>query len=83
MDALPKTNIKAVHDEDLENVLETLGLTSKIRRHEITCNFCGTVITYDNLHSFFPLSGDIKFTCDNPQCIDGLERLLREGEISL
>lgn len=80
---LPKEKIQAVHDEDLEKVLEGLGILNKFKRGELKCKFCNTTITFGNLHSIFPQSGAIKIVCDNSGCVRELHELLRKGEVSL
>ena len=79
----PKEKIRAVHDQDLEKLLESLGILPKFKHGELKCKFCHTTITFDNLHSFFPQSADIKLVCDSSKCVRTLSKLLREGEISL
>lgn len=80
---LPKEKVHAVHDEDLEKILEGLGVLNKFKHGELKCKFCNNTITFNNLHSLFPQSGAIKFVCDDSECVRELSRLLREGEISL
>lgn len=80
---LPKEKIRAVHDENLETVLEGLGIWSQFKRGELKCKFCKNIITLDNLHSIFPQSGAIKMVCENHDCVRELLELLRKGEISL
>ena len=83
IDRLPKETVRAVHDEDLEKILEGLGILNKFKQGELKCKFCNNTITFNNLHSLFPQSGAIKFVCDGSDCVRELSRLLREGEISL
>jgi len=80
---LEKSNIKAIHDEDLEDYLKKLGQLKKIKRGKVKCYFCGEQITLKNLHSIFPLSGDIKFVCDKKECIKKLSKLLDDGKVPL
>lgn len=80
---LPKEKVSVVHDDDLENFLEALGVLGKFQRGELLCKFCKTSITFENLHSVFPQSGDIKIVCDKPDCVRQLSDLLREGKINL
>lgn len=80
---LPKKKIRAVHDQDLEKILEGLGILDKFKRGELKCKFCNITITFDNLHSFFPQSENIKLVCDSSNCVRELSKLLREGEVSL
>ena len=79
----PKEKVRAVHDQDLEKLLDGLGILGKFKHGELQCKFCRGVITFDNLHSIFPQSGDIKFVCDSSKCVRTLSRLLREEEIPL
>ena len=78
-----KNKLKSVHDDDLDVLLEKLGKTGRFKRQKLKCSFCKAVITYENLHSIFPRSGSIKFTCDNPECVVELSALLREGKVSI
>ena len=80
---LPKEKIQAVHDEDLEKILEGLGILNKFKHGELKCKFCSKAITFNNLHSLFPQSGDIKLVCDSTNCVGELSNLLRGGEVSL
>lgn len=78
-----KENIKAIHDDDLEMMLDKLGILKKYRNGELKCNACKSEITFHNLHSLFVDSGNIKFICDNTACIRQLSKLLREGAVSI
>jgi hypothetical protein len=80
---LPKGKVRAVHDQDLEKILDGLAILNEFKRGELKCKFCNNAITFDNLHSFFPQSGSIKFVCDGFSCVQELHKLLREGEVSL
>lgn len=80
---LLKKKIRAVHDQNLEKILEGLNILNKFKRGELKCKFCSGKITFDNLHSFFPQSGDIKLVCDSSNCVRQLSKLLREGKVSL
>lgn len=64
-----KHKINAVHDDDLEKLLEKLGLLDKIKSGQIKCKFTGTIISLNNLYSIFPQSGSIKVVCDSPIAI--------------
>lgn len=80
---LEKSNIKVIHDEDLEDYLEKLGQLKKIKRGKVKCYFCGEQITLENLYSLFPFSGDIKYVCDKKECIKNLSKLLDDGKVPL
>jgi len=78
-----KESIKAIHDQDLEMLLERLGILPKFKNGKLKCKFCKATITSENLHSLFPQSGDIKLVCDRVECVKELSNLLREGKILL
>lgn len=80
---IDKRPMRAVHDDDLDQVLASLGVLSKFRHGSLKCKCCNATITAENLHSFFPQSGSLKFVCDRYSCVRELSRLLREGTVSL
>lgn len=63
-----KETLKAVHDDDLVAFLTKLGLYNKFINGKFKCAFCGDVITWDNLHSLFPDSGQVKWCCVRSEC---------------
>jgi hypothetical protein len=64
--------LRAVHDDDLEEVLADLGLLRKFAEGHLRCFFCGTTVGWENLHALFPLSGDVKASCTRPECVQSL-----------
>ena len=79
---IQKDSILAVHDKDLEDILDGLGILNKLKSGKLKCKFCKNIITLENLHSIFPQSRSIKLVCDNPNCIKELHALLRDGDFS-
>jgi len=71
------SEIKAVHDDDLDNLLQSLGILERINSGKIKCKFCGGVVTKESLHSLFPQSGDVKVVCKSPSCMKSLRDYLR------
>ncbi len=71
---VPNSSIHAVHDDDLADVLEALGLAGAFGRRELRCKFCEVVVDEANLYSIFADSGDIKVVCDKPDCVKALLR---------
>lgn len=62
-------HLKAVHDDDLEAFLRSLGMLGNINAGKVRCSVCGTLITTENLGALYPSSGAIKVLCDLPSCI--------------
>lgn len=61
MNSNNKSKIKAVFDDDLEMLLNELGVLSKFKHGKMKCFFCSIAINNNNLHSIFPDSGAVKF----------------------
>lgn len=80
---LIKKNVKAVYDDEIESFFLNLGLLDKFKNNELKCKFCKNVITFNNFHSIFPQSGDVKLVCDNIKCVEELYKMLREGDINI
>jgi hypothetical protein len=65
----PRQRLQAVHDDDLEQVLQSLGVYNDFVHGRLRCAFCKDVITLQNLHSLFPDSGAVKASCTKPDCV--------------
>lgn len=64
-----KKEIKAVHERDLDILLEKIAKKDDFHAGNIKCKFCKEVITKENLYSLFSESGSVNFICDKPLCI--------------
>ena len=71
-----KYTLNAIHDDELLDLIKKLGLLEKLDKGCLKCKFTGETITFDNLYSIFPESGDIKFVCDTPEAIKLFIRIL-------
>lgn len=63
-----KPNIKFVHDDDLGNYLDSLGIYQDVLAGRYKCMYCGTVIDMNNLEAIVPFEGKIKIICSKPAC---------------
>lgn len=70
--------IQAVHDDDLEMFLKSIGEYERVASGEVKCHFCGCVVNLDNLECIFPYEGDVSYCCSNTVCY---EKLIALGEI--
>jgi hypothetical protein len=61
--------INAVHERDLDNLLQKIGIKEKFEGGAFKCKFCNETITKQNLNSILLESGGINFICDKPACI--------------
>lgn len=69
--------IKAVHEQDLRELLKSLGLSELMAKGELKCDICGAIVNLDNLLCIYPSKDEVKVCCKNPECY---ERVLREAE---
>ena len=75
---MQRNTIKAIHDDDLEDLLKELNVYDDFISQKLKCIFCDTVVTSDNLHSLFPEYNYIRFCCDKPECIKKLTIMLEK-----
>jgi hypothetical protein len=65
---MEKHVIRAVHEQDLQDLLESLGLTELMARGELRCGICGSTINLDNLLCIYPSGDEVKVCCKNQVC---------------
>ena len=74
---MEKEILKTLHETDLEEYLQRIGVLEDIKKRTIRCKFCGGIISLDNIHALFPEFGQVKFVCDKPECIKEFNNYLR------
>lgn len=67
--------VKAVHDNDLEQFLSSIGVLDEINSGLHNCSFCKKQITLDNLGAVYPFDKTIAFACDLPTCLIKIQPL--------
>lgn len=84
---MAKRIIHAVHDRDLEKLLESLDLLEDVRAGKVHCYLCKRIVTLDNLGCIFPEQKEIRICCDKPECffkasrrLEGLRKKLGTGK---
>lgn len=73
-----KNEILAVHEQDLDSFLASLGLLEAFKNQELKCAVCGSVITKDNFHCVYPDNGEIKVCCSLLDCYKTVLKKLRK-----
>jgi hypothetical protein len=63
-----KHEIRAVHENNLEEMLKELGILDDMREGRIKCKFCGKKVTLENLGCLYPESDDISVCCNDSKC---------------
>jgi hypothetical protein len=69
---IPRESISAVHDDDLNSFLTSIGAIHDIEEGKISCKFCGDKIDFGNIQAVLPDSGNISFICNKPSCVHDL-----------
>ena len=49
-----KREIEAIHEDDLDAVLDRFGLSADIDAGRFLCSICGDAVTRDNLGCLYP-----------------------------
>ena len=61
-------------DEDLRDLLASIGELEAVEKGHRFCGTCNTPITLANLQIIVPLEGGgFKFVCHNPECVAAAE----------
>ena len=61
--------VKAVYDQDLQQVLANLGILDELTAGELSCAVCGCPVDLDNLGTIFPDGDSVGVSCDNDRCV--------------
>ena len=75
---MEKKTLTTVHETDLEEYLQRLGVLDNVNNGMAKCKFCGGTINLTNIHALFPESGQAEFVCDKPACIKEMNNYLRQ-----
>lgn len=62
--------ISAVYEDDLEKIVQNLGLLDEIKKGEIRCSGCSNIITLSNVRYIFRKGDNIHFCCDKMSCAE-------------
>lgn len=71
--------LKAVHDEDLEKFLDSMGILKKIKDGRMKCATCDGIVTLENFQCIYPENNSIKVCCSSSRCY---EKLIARGTVS-
>lgn len=68
-----RTPISAIHDDDLIELLTSLGIATQLDNGEITCQQCGGLMNRENLWAIQKTEDGINLFCSNRNCISSLQ----------
>jgi len=63
-----RTIIRAVHDDDLEQVLRDLGLFSTVVAGEVDFAVCGNPVNLSSVGCVFSKHGEVRVACYQEKC---------------
>ncbi len=66
------SEMKAILDQDFENLLRKLNVYNAIVEGTVHCNFCDDIVNMSNISMVFPKNGEVCFCCDKKFCTDTL-----------
>lgn len=75
---LQREKLRAVHDNELEQFLFSIGVLEQIKEGEHHCIVCDTEIAIGNLGAVYPKNNKIIFVCDRLSCLTEID-LNKEG----
>jgi hypothetical protein len=61
--------VTAISSDDVVGLLRRLDLYDDVVNGKITCPFCRTIVTLENIGGVTVVGGKTILTCDNPRCI--------------
>ena len=70
---LQKEIVKAVHDNDLETFLSSLGILKGVTEGVYRCAVCSKPVNLENLGAVSPREGKIEVICDASHCMSRID----------
>ena len=78
---IEKEKVLTVHEDNIETLLNKLGMLEKLHKGDLACNLCGDKLTKENLECVFNRDGILGFCCDKLDCyLDALHMVNRRAE---
>ena len=69
-------SINAVHENDLEGLLDKVGLLEDFRAGKLKCKFCKDPVDNENIYSIIKDSDTYKAVCSKATCVSALMEFL-------
>ncbi len=63
-----RTTVRAVHDDDIENLLRDLGIFDDVLEGKLTCDVCDEQVTLAKVGAIFVRDGVVRIACTNEDC---------------
>lgn len=66
---LEKKDLMAIHRQDIETMLENLGLLKDFKANNYHCQFCNSIMTSNNFGAIFSKNKKMFFSCSQINCL--------------
>ncbi len=70
---MERHRLRAVYEDDLIKLLESIGIKRAIEKGELKCHVCNEVVTIDSLQAIIPLKKNIGVLCSKTTCLNKIE----------
>ena len=71
--------VRAVHEDDLEGLLRSLGILQPLLAGTLQCAVCGKVVTMSAVGCILPQQDKVVVSCDSPECCAAVGRQTRRA----
>ena len=76
-----KDRMKAVYDDDLGELLSSLGLVESVEQGKVRCRVCGEQQSIDSIGVLVPNGDRVEVVCSDPEClVDFYQQLSVHGK---
>ncbi|MDD4877153.1 MAG: hypothetical protein PHQ86_08525 [Dehalococcoidales bacterium] len=72
---IDEIEIQAVHDRDLKNILDSLGISPRIDDGSLLCRSCLQPISWDNIGAIYILGEEAILCCNLADCLEFIKGL--------
>jgi len=69
-------DLNAVYEDDLDSLLEQVGLLESLNAGKLKCKFCKNVVARDEIYSVIKDSDTHKVVCSRAECVSALMQYL-------
>ncbi|MGD0624677.1 MAG: hypothetical protein ABSB32_08155 [Thermodesulfobacteriota bacterium] len=73
---LQREVVTAVHDNDLAEYLNSIGILIEIQAGSCLCAECRSKVNLENFGGVFPKENNILIVCDRPLCVSRMKKEL-------
>ena len=74
--------VPAIYEEDLQKVLDKLGILQDISRGRVKCFICDKSVNLTNFGGVVKIKGNLKVICDDPVCIESAIEISEALQVS-